>query len=88
MTGFTPNGISSLVTMATLLPVRPGPLVERGRPRGAVLAAQPARAGHVVVGHHRGLHGLQGLIGGVPPEGQRQRGGGGSLVTLWLEDRN
>lgn len=53
-------------------PVRPGPLVERGRACGAVLAAQPARAGHVVVGHHRRFHWLQGLIGGVPPAYQTQ----------------
>lgn len=46
-------------------PVRPGPLVERGGASGAVLAAQAGRTRHVVVGNHRRLHRLQGLIGSV-----------------------
>lgn len=50
-------------------PVRPGPLVERGGACGAVLAAQAGRTRHVVVGHHRRLHRLQGLIGSVASGG-------------------
>jgi len=41
-------------------------LVEGGRASGTVvLAAQPGRAGHVVVGHRGWLHRLQGLVGRV-----------------------
>lgn len=47
------------------------PLVERGRASGAVLlavlAAEPRRAGHVVVGHRGRLHRLQGFVGRVAP---------------------
>lgn len=47
------------------------PLVERRRAAGAVLravlAAQSGGAGHVVVGHRRRLHRLQGLKGRVAP---------------------
>lgn len=49
------------------LPVCPGPLVEWGGACRAVLVAQPGGARHVVIGHHRGLHWLQGLVGGVAP---------------------
>lgn len=51
----------------SVLPVGPGPLVERGCACGAVLAAQSGRARHVVIGHHWGLHWLQGLVGSVTP---------------------
>lgn len=56
-------------TLIVNRPVRPGPLVERSGARGAVLAAQAGRARHVVVGHHRRLHRLQGLIGSVASGG-------------------
>lgn len=49
------------------LPVCPGPLVERGGACRAVLVAQPGGARHVVIGHHWGLHWLQGLVGSVAP---------------------
>lgn len=45
----------------------PGSLVERGRACGAVLVPQSGRARHVVIRHHRRLHGLQGFVGGVTP---------------------
>ena len=45
-------------------------LVDGGRAAGAVLVAEPGGAGHVVVGHRRRFHRLQGLVGRVAPVNQ------------------
>lgn len=55
------------------VPVGAVALVDRGRSDGALLGRGHGarRAGHIIVGHHRGPHRLQRAVRGVPPARHR-----------------
>lgn len=54
---------------AQQVPVGAVALIDRGRSDGALLGRGhgSCRARHVIIGHHRGPHGLQRAVRGVPP---------------------